>query len=271
MMKNYSPISLFSVVRKISEKLLNERLVDHSETCNSFSNFQYAFRSLRLTVHLLTVVSDRIALAFDRSWTSEAVVRDVSKALGRVWGTSLFHKFKSYRILGWVFDIIPSFFFCKRQLGLFWVRKWLVNFNARKTQLILFDCSNIFVENSSLKKMGLSLSSTLKSGFYIVTSAKIAFKKMEALIHSMKLHSSELQYKILDKLQKQLLALLVLLLLLLLNSWFIFSPELVELLPSFLWESTCYSSRLQDFYVKIHTPNVLKMSVSTFSFVVQLL
>ena len=113
------------------------------------------------------------------------------------------------------------FFFCKRQLGLFWSRKWLVNFNARKTQLILFDCSNIFVENSSLKKMGLSLSSTLKSGFYIVTSAKIAFKKMEALIHSMKLHSSELQYKIVDKLQKQLLALLVLLLLLLLNSWFI--------------------------------------------------
>ena len=117
MVKNYSPISLFSVVRKISEKLLNERLVDHPETCNSFSNFQYAFRSLRLTVHLLTVVSDRIALAFDRSWTSEAVVLDVSKALGRVRGTSLFHKFKSYRILGWVFDIISSFFFVRDSLG----------------------------------------------------------------------------------------------------------------------------------------------------------
>ena len=65
--KNYHPVSLLSVVSKLFEKLLNNRIVDHLEKCDLFSDFQYGFRSSRSTVHLLTVVSDRIARAFNRS------------------------------------------------------------------------------------------------------------------------------------------------------------------------------------------------------------
>ena len=64
--KNYHPVSLLSVVSKVFEKLVNNRIVDHLE-CGLFSDFQYGFRSSRSTADLLTVVSDRIARAFNRS------------------------------------------------------------------------------------------------------------------------------------------------------------------------------------------------------------
>ena len=65
--KNYRPVSLLSVVSKIFEKLVNNRIVDHLEKCGLFSDFQYGFRSFRSTADLLTVVSDRIARAFNRT------------------------------------------------------------------------------------------------------------------------------------------------------------------------------------------------------------
>ena len=43
--KNYHPVSLFSVVSKVFEKLGNNRIVDHIEKCGLFSDFQYGFRS----------------------------------------------------------------------------------------------------------------------------------------------------------------------------------------------------------------------------------
>ena len=64
-LKNHCPVSLFSVVSKIFEKLAN-RLVDHLEKYGLISNFQCGFRSSWSTADLLTVVSDRIARAFNR-------------------------------------------------------------------------------------------------------------------------------------------------------------------------------------------------------------
>ena len=43
--KNYCPVSLLSVVSKVFEKLVNNRIVDHLEKCGLFSDFQYGFRS----------------------------------------------------------------------------------------------------------------------------------------------------------------------------------------------------------------------------------
>ena len=62
--KNYCPVSLLSVVSKVFEKLVNERVVGHLEKYGLFSDFQYGLRSSRSTADLLTVASDRIARAF---------------------------------------------------------------------------------------------------------------------------------------------------------------------------------------------------------------
>ena len=84
-----------------------------------------------------------------------------------------------------------------------WGRKWVVGFNTGKTQLVLFDQSNnfgaidvkidepVFEEKSSFKMLGLCFSSKLDSGSYIISIAKTVFKKIEALICSMKFLSPE--------------------------------------------------------------------------------
>ena len=107
--ENYRPVSLLSVVSKVFEKLVNNRIVDHPEKCGLFSDFQYGFRSSRSTADLLTVVSDRIARAFNRSGAIRAVALDISKAFDRVWHAGLINKLKSYGISGQIFGLISSF------------------------------------------------------------------------------------------------------------------------------------------------------------------
>ena len=136
-----------------------------------------------------------------------------------------------------------------------WGRKWLVDFNAGKNQLVSFDRSNntgaidvkmdgsVLEEKSSFKTLGLTFSSKLDWGSDIISIAKTASEKIGALIRSMKFLSPEvaryhykstirpcMKYcchvwagapscylKLLDKLQNEYAGLLVLHLLLLLN------------------------------------------------------
>ena len=76
--KNFHPVGFLSVVSKVFEKLVSNRIVDHLEKYDLFSDFQYGFRSSRSTADLLTVVSDRIARAFNRSGAIQAVPLDTS-------------------------------------------------------------------------------------------------------------------------------------------------------------------------------------------------
>ena len=104
--KNYHHVSLPSVVSKVFEKLVNIRIVDHLEKFGLFSDFQYGFRSSGSTADLGRI--DRIAKAFNNSGATRAVALDISKAFGRVWYAGLFHKLKSYGILGPIFGLISS-------------------------------------------------------------------------------------------------------------------------------------------------------------------
>ena len=79
-------------------------------------------------------------------------------------------------------------------------KKWLVDFNAGKTQLVSFDWSNntgvkidrpVLEEKSSFKMLRLTFSSKLNWGFYIISIAQAASKKIGALICSMKFLSPE--------------------------------------------------------------------------------
>ena len=84
-----------------------------------------------------------------------------------------------------------------------WGKEWLVNFNNGKTQLVSFDRSNdngsidvkmhgsVLEEKSSFKMLGLTFSSKLDCGSYIISIAKTASNKIGALICSMKFLSPE--------------------------------------------------------------------------------
>ena len=279
--KNYRPVSLLSVVSKVSKKLVNNRIVDHLEKCGLFSDFQYGFRSSRSTADLLTVVSDRIARAFNRCGATRAVALDISKSFDRVWHAGLLHKLKSYGISGQIFGLISSFLSNKQlrvvlvgkssqeypvnaglpqgsilghtlfllyinnlpddvicniaiyaddttlyskcdqtsvlwqqpelaselesdlQDTVDWGRKWLVDFNAGKTQLVSFDLSKntgaidvkmygpVVEEKTSFKMLGLTFSSKLDWGSYIISIGKTASKKIGASIRSIKFLSPE--------------------------------------------------------------------------------
>ena len=95
---NYHPVDLLSVVGKVFEMLVNNGIVGHLDKCGLFSDFQYGFRSSRSTADLPTVVSDRIARAFDKSGATRPVELDISKAFDRVWHAGLLHRLKSYGI-----------------------------------------------------------------------------------------------------------------------------------------------------------------------------
>ena len=67
MVRNYCPVSLLSVVSKVFQKFVNNRLVNQPEKYGFFSEFQYDFRNSRSTADLLITVPDRMAKAFNRS------------------------------------------------------------------------------------------------------------------------------------------------------------------------------------------------------------
>ena len=79
----------------------------------------------------------------------------------------------------------------------------MAHFNAGKTQLVSFNWSNdngsidmkmngsVLEEKSSFKMLGLTFSSKLDWGSYIISIAKTASNKIGALIHSMKFLSPE--------------------------------------------------------------------------------
>ena len=84
-----------------------------------------------------------------------------------------------------------------------WGRKWLVDFNAEKTQLVSFDQSkntgaidvkmdgSVFEEKRPFKMLELTFSSKWDWGSHIVSIAKTASKKIGTLICSMRFFSPE--------------------------------------------------------------------------------
>ena len=268
LLKTTALFSLRSVVSKVFEKLVNNRIVDHLEKCGLFSEFQYGFRSSRSTADLLTVVSDRIARGFNRSGATRAVALDISKAFDRVWHTGLLHKRKSYGISGQMFGLLSSFLINRRlqvvldgkssqeypvnagvpqgsilgpkyfllyindlpddvicDIAIYtdyttlyskcdsasdlwqqpevaselesdirdtvdWGKKWLVDFNAGKTQLVSFDRSNnngstdvkmngsVLEEKPSFKMLGLTFSSKLDRVLTLSLLLKLPLKQL---------------------------------------------------------------------------------------------
>ena len=84
-----------------------------------------------------------------------------------------------------------------------WGKKWLVDFDTGKTQIVLFDQSNntgamdvkmdksVLEENSSFKMLRLTFSSKLNYDSCIISIGKTASKKIAALIQCMKFISPE--------------------------------------------------------------------------------
>ena len=84
------------MVSKVFEKLVNNRITDHLEKCDLFSEFQYGFMLDQLQIFSELYLIELLGLL--RSEATRAVALDISKAFDRVWHAGLLHKLKSYGI-----------------------------------------------------------------------------------------------------------------------------------------------------------------------------
>ena len=78
LLKTTALLVFLSVVSKVFQKLVNNRIIDHLEKCSPFSDFQYGFRSSRSTTDLLINICDRSTRVFNRSGATRAVALDIS-------------------------------------------------------------------------------------------------------------------------------------------------------------------------------------------------
>ena len=106
--KNYCPVSSLFEKEVLQSSFLNTRIVDHLEKCCLFSDFQHGFRSFWSTADLFTIVSDRIAWAFNRPRATWAVALAISKVFDKVWHAGLLHKLTSHGMSGQMFSLISS-------------------------------------------------------------------------------------------------------------------------------------------------------------------
>ena len=147
----------------VFEKLVNNRIVDHLEKCDLFSDFQYGFRSSRSTTDLLTVVSRAVAL-------------DISKVLTG-FGMLVFLTYLSlmefqvrYLSLFLLFSVIDSF-------GWFWMGSLHKNIQSMleflKAPLLV-----LYFSYYTLMKFLMMLSVILQSMLMILLSILIVIRRM---------------------------------------------------------------------------------------------
>ena len=77
---NYRPISLLSILDKIIEKLMYNRLHQFFEKHNFFYRYQFGFRQNRATLHAVTEVVDYIYKSLDEGNYVFGIYIDLKKA-----------------------------------------------------------------------------------------------------------------------------------------------------------------------------------------------
>lgn len=103
---NYRPIS---IIRKLFEAIINNKVFEHLEKNKLFTDEQYGFWSARFTTDVLTSIAHRIIEALDVKYTSMKITLKIPKGFGKVWHKGLLHKILSYGITVRFYSIIKSF------------------------------------------------------------------------------------------------------------------------------------------------------------------
>ena len=93
---NYRPISLFSAIMKLFERVIEKCLHKHIEDDDFFSKYQSGFRKSKLTNDHLFRLSQTIMESFNRGEHVVAAFLDFGKAFDNVWHNGL--RYKIYQL-----------------------------------------------------------------------------------------------------------------------------------------------------------------------------
>ena len=97
---NYGPVSLTSVVYKVLESIVRERVINHMKSNKLFSSKQFGFIGGRSTTLQLLGVFHEWAKILDNGGSIDVIYFDFMEAFDKVSHNSLILKFKSYGIGG---------------------------------------------------------------------------------------------------------------------------------------------------------------------------
>jgi hypothetical protein len=106
---NYRPISLLSVVGKILEKLIKNRLNMHVESKNIIPDIQFGFRAKHSTSHQIFRLIKYIKNKFKLKKSTGMMLFDIEKAFDSVWHDGLFHKLLLFDFPPYLIKIVKSF------------------------------------------------------------------------------------------------------------------------------------------------------------------
>lgn len=97
---NYRPISLLSTLSKVTEKVVNKRLIAYLENNNMLSSNQYGFRENRSTSDAVLLLTDKITKYLDMGEKCLGVFLDLQKAFDTVSVEVLLTKLENVGVRG---------------------------------------------------------------------------------------------------------------------------------------------------------------------------
>ena len=122
---NYRPVSLTSVICKLFERILQNKIVDHLEKNSLLKNSQHGFRGkLSCTSNLLAFL-EYTTSNIDNGDPVDVIYYDFSKAFDKVSINKLMQKVHAYGIRGKLYN---------------WIKEWLTN--RRQRTVIGGECSD---------------------------------------------------------------------------------------------------------------------------------
>ena len=114
-MCNFRPISLLSILYKILEKLMYNRLMQCVEKFKILNNNQFGFRSSHTTTQAVMMITDKIKMAIERKYYACGIFLDIEKAFDTVDHGILLAKLKHYGIRGTAWNWFCSFLSQRKQ------------------------------------------------------------------------------------------------------------------------------------------------------------
>ncbi|GFX36948.1 RNA-directed DNA polymerase from mobile element jockey [Trichonephila clavipes] len=107
--ESFRPIALLSILGKVAEKIILNRLYHHVEENNILIPEQHGFRPDLSTTHQLLRVVETIKSGFKNKKSTGAVFLDIQKAFDRVWREGLIFKLIKYDFPPPLIKLISSY------------------------------------------------------------------------------------------------------------------------------------------------------------------
>lgn len=106
---SYRPIALTSVICKLMERMVTDRLVHFLETKGALVDYQSGFRKGRSTMDNVVALDYEIRRAFANKESLVAVFLDIEKAYDMMWRDGLLLKLSSHGVSGRILEWIRNF------------------------------------------------------------------------------------------------------------------------------------------------------------------